>query len=481
MQMSKTENAERRRAVFTDLDAALVQHFGHRDAIPASAREQAAAWQAQRVQLKALHEDRQRCARAFGEARKAGQDLAPLKAAMQEVTDRLKAAEAQQRELEALLLAHGLGATEEQPDSASTRPSLPPRLTAQSPGHGEPTAWSVSTYHSKDQSDWDRYVDQHPRATAYHYSVWRPLIADCFKQRDCSLLARTDEGRIVGVLPLIRLTSRLFGDFAVSMPYFNYGGPLADHVGIERDLLDHAARQAQSLGLKHMEIRSLEPISDWPVRSEKVAMIRSLPDRVETLERELGSKVRAQVRRAEREGPQVHFGREALLDAFYTVFAHNMRDLGTPVYSRRFFAEILARWPDSELACLYLNGRPVGAAFLLGHRETLEIPWASTLREFNPLGINMLMYWEVLKRAIQKNYDYFDFGRSSQDSGTYRFKQQWGAIPLANHWQYWLPAGTSMPALNPDNPRYRLLIRTWQNLPVALTKLMGPWIVRNLP
>ena len=36
-----------------------------------------------------------------------------------------------------------------------------------------------------------------------------------------------------------------------------------------------------------------------------------------------------------------------LLDGFYAVYARNMRDLGTPVYSKRFFRNILEVFPDS--------------------------------------------------------------------------------------------------------------------------------------
>lgn len=481
MAVSEVDSATLRKQVFSDLDRALVERFGDASALPAAVSEQADQWRGLRERLKSLREDKQLRAKAFGAARAAGDDLAPLKAAMQAVSGELKIAEEQLRELEAALLQHWQPAP--QSAAAPEPPSLPPRLTAVAPevDAGACQAWTIVAFQPEDEIDWDRYVDAHPRATAYHYCVWRRLIAERLGQRDCSLLARTAAGQIAGVLPLVRLSSRLFGDFAVSMPYFNYGGPLADHAALERDLLAQAGQQAQRLGLQHVEIRSLAAANDWPGRSHKLSMIRRLPASMTALEQELGAKLRAQIRRAEREGPQVRIGREELLHDFYQVFARNMRDLGTPVYSRSFFAGALAAWPDSRLICVSLAGRPVGCGFLLGYRETLEIPWASTLRDYNALGINMLMYARVLQWAIEHDYRYFDFGRSSPDSGTYRFKKQWGAEPLAHHWQYWLPEGERLPELNPDNPKYRLLISVWQRLPVALTRLIGPPIVRNLP
>ena len=123
----------------------------------------------------------------------------------------------------------------------------------------------------------------------------------------------------------------------------------------------------------------------------------------------------------------------------------------------------------------------MGGAFLIGHGDTMEIPWASTLRDTNPLGINMLMYWSVLCRAIERGYGFFDFGRSTIDAGTYRFKQQWGAVPVSHHWHYWLPEGRALPALNPGNPKFRLMIAAWKRLPVPVTRWLGPMIVRNIP
>jgi len=93
----------------------------------------------------------------------------------------------------------------------------------------------------------------------------------------------------------------------------------------------------------------------------------------------------------------------------------------------------------------------------------------------------MFMYWEVLQKSIQKECRFFDFGRSSKDAGTYRFKKQWGAQPQQLYWYYWLPEGESLPELNPNNPKYKLLINVWQRLPVWLSQLIGPPVVKYLP
>jgi len=130
---------------------------------------------------------------------------------------------------------------------------------------------------------------------------------------------------------------------------------------------------------------------------------------------------------------------------------------------------------------LRLNDKPIGAAFLIGFQKKLEIPWASTIKKYNSLGINMLMYWEILKYAIENGYQVFDFGRSSLNSGTYRFKKQWGAKPLQLYWHYWLKDGEELPKLNTSNKKYKFAINVWKQLPIFITNWAGPKIVKNLP
>lgn len=336
-----------------------------------------------------------------------------------------------------------------------------------------------------DQEAWDRFVLSRDEASPYHQSVFRDVIEEVFGHATYYLRAQDPADHTTGILPLVRLKSRLFGDFLVSLPYFNYGGALARDVGIADALMGRAASLAAELGSSHVEFRDIAPQgSAWPVRTDKVVMYLPLPASDEVLWKQLGPKIRAQVRRPHKDGRAItvaHGGLE-LLPEFYHVFATNMRDLGTPVYSRRFFSEILRQLPNSSrLLVIRVAGQPASAAFLLQGTERMEIPWASSLRAYNGIGVNMLLYWEALKFSIERGCTSFDFGRSSVDSGTFRFKRQWGAEPRQLYWHYWLRAGDRPPALNPDNPRYRLAIRLWQKLPLAVANRLGPAIVRNLP
>jgi len=335
---------------------------------------------------------------------------------------------------------------------------------------------------TSEHAEWDQYVENNPAATLYHQTKWQTLINECFGHETHYLFAKDQKNRIIGVLPLIRLNSRIFGDFLVSMPYFNYGGAIGDSLEIEQKLIKSANDLGASLSVKHIEYRDDIDRTALAARTDKVNMILALPTEETGLWKNIGSKLRAQIKRPQRENPQICIGKEELIDDFYTVFARNMRDLGTPVYDKSFFTSILRYYPDhSNIIVVYLKNRPVSAGFLIGDKGTLEIPWASTDRRVNHLSMNMLMYWEILKFAIEKNYRYFDFGRSSKDAGTYKFKQQWGAQPKPSYWHYWLAQDVEMPGLNPKNPKYALVIYVWKKLPIFITKWLGPHIVKNLP
>ncbi len=334
-----------------------------------------------------------------------------------------------------------------------------------------------------DTNAWDEFVQTKNNASIYHLSVWKKLINQIFGHSSYYLQAMSDDGNVVGVLPLVRLKSMLFGDYIVSMPFFNYGGVLADSPEIESALMKRAGELAAELGVQHIEFRdTVARDSQWPVREDKVVMELALPDSEDALWSSIGSKVRAQVKRPQREGVEIRCGGLELVDDFYRVFSENMRDLGTPVYSKSLFTEILKEFPDnSYIVLVYHAGGPVAAGFLLGFNGRLEIPWASSLRKYNRIGVNMALYWNVLKLAIARDYKVFDFGRSTVGCGTYRFKKQWGAEPKQLYWHYWLKEGGAVPQLNPDNPKYKMAINAWQRLPLGVSTWLGPKIVKNLP
>jgi len=334
---------------------------------------------------------------------------------------------------------------------------------------------------------WDAYVARHPQASAYHASAWSRAVAGVFGLQSHYLAATGPAGELRGVLPLVRQKSWLFGDRLTSLPYFNYGGALADDPTVRTALMDRAAELGRALGVTQIECRDIEPPPvDWPVRTDKVTLLLELPDTIEALDKRLGSKLRSQVKRAAREAPELRIGGTELLEDFYGPFCEVMHGLGTPVYPRRFFEALLRAVPAAcTLVTVRIDGQPMGAAWLVQHRDTLEIPWAATTAAAKPKAVNMFLYHEVLKLAVARGLKRFDFGRSTVDSGPYRFKLQWGAQPVQLHWSQWTPSAGKQAAQTTRPPDSGGLMRrataAWSRLPLGVANRLGPLISPKLP
>lgn len=313
--------------------------------------------------------------------------------------------------------------------------------------------------------------------------AWPAILRDGLGHRPYWLTAR-EHGRTVGWLPLCFVSSRLFGRFLVSLPYLNSAGVVAKDALVAASLIDRAVQLADELDVRYLELRHERRVEHPALGSEitsKVHMRLALPESVDALWDQLKAKVRNQVRKGREPGFDVTWGGAERLDDFYAIFSRNMRDLGTPVYSRRLFAAIIRHGAGAAEFCIVSQrAKPIAAALLVHGSGITEVPSASSLREYNSANANMLMYWHLLERSIQRRQRTFDFGRSTVDGNTFRFKKQWGAEPYPAIWQYYVRRG-AVGEMRPDNGRYQRMIRVWQRLPVWVTRWIGPPIVRGIP
>lgn len=326
--------------------------------------------------------------------------------------------------------------------------------------------------------------------SAEHDPRWLDVLREAMGHHPIALVARDcPDGPIRGYLPLALVKSRLFGRHLVSLPYLNRAGVVAKDPATRAALIDTAVELADQHEVNYLELRhhtvTPEHAALTHSKTDKARMVLDLPADHEALWKSLDAKVRNQVRKGEKAGLSIRWGSLDALEAFYEVFAVNMRDLGTPVYPRDLFASILRRFDDeAEIAVVEHAGEPVAAALLMhvaeGRQRITQVPSASSLRAFNHTNANMWMYHALLNRAIERGSVAFDFGRSTPDSGTWRFKKQWGAQPHPTTWQYHLRRG-ELDAMRPESPKMQRRIATWQKLPVWVTRWVGPAIVRGIP
>ncbi|HEX6163433.1 MAG TPA: FemAB family XrtA/PEP-CTERM system-associated protein [Vicinamibacterales bacterium] len=341
---------------------------------------------------------------------------------------------------------------------------------------------SVTIAAHADAHAWDRFVRSHRDASFYHLYSWRDVFERAFRHRT-EYLSATCDGQIAGVLPLVILDSWMGGRYAVSLPFVNYGGVLAADARVAGALLAHATAMAARDRWTHVEMRHRDRMfAGLPVKQHKVAMTLALPQSAALAWDGLDRKVRNQVRKAQKSGLTAELGGGELLDGFYDVFSRNMRDLGTPVYPKSFFSETLRCFPAAARVCIVRRGtQPVAAALVTAFRDVVEVPSAGSLREWRSLCPNHLLYWTLIENAIESGKRVFDFGRSTPGEGTFLFKQQWGAGPTPLSWEYQLLSQRALPDRSPRNAKFAPAIAVWKRLPVGVTRIVGPHLVRSLP
>jgi FemAB-related protein (PEP-CTERM system-associated) len=337
-----------------------------------------------------------------------------------------------------------------------------------------------------DQFAWDDFVLNHPDGLAYHFYAWKKAVEQAYGFRGFYLLAE-GQGKLRGVLPLIHLKGPLMlGGQLISLPYCDVGGVLADDQSVRSALVLRAEALAQEMRLSGPELRQSMPMgNELGYRCEsfnKVRMILELPGNAERLLGALKAKLRSQVKKPLRDGLIVRLGGEELIDDFYKVFAENMHELGSPVHSKGWIRAVIEYFDGSaRVGVVYLPwGSPVAAGVILLHPRTVSVPWASSLRRFNHLNPNMLLYWSFLAFAADEGFSRFDFGRSTPGEGTYRFKKQWGAIPSPLFWENRSQSRTKKVSGFLGEAGRNSAKAIWARLPLPTTMTLGPILRRHI-
>jgi len=331
-----------------------------------------------------------------------------------------------------------------------------------------------------DRSAWQDFWAIHPQCGIYHHSAWKDIIETAYGHHAPYLVARTS-GVVSGVLPLVAVRSRLFGRSLTSLPFLDFSGVVADDEPSHSALLAKAEEIGRQLGVDYVEIRQVEPIAgSHQTATHKVLMTLALAADADTMWAKLSSERRNRVRRAQKAGLTVDVGGSDMLSEFYDIWTRNMRDLGSPPHNRLFFAKILEHFGEqSSILLVRHEGMYIGAALALHDKGTMTVPWVSSLREHFQLYPNNVLYWEAIRLAIDKGLTTFDFGRSTHGSGTFEFKQRWGAVATPLHWHF-IGIRRSPPEPAEESAKFRLAVRCWKHLPLSLTRLIGPALRRSI-
>lgn len=327
---------------------------------------------------------------------------------------------------------------------------------------------------------WDAFVEAHPDATVFHRAGWKTVIEAGFDQA-CPSVYVERAGEVRGVLPLVHVRSPLFGSSLVSNGFCLYGGPLAADAAALSALDRHAVAEAERRGVGALEYRLRSPLHpDWPTRSDLYATFRKpLAADVDAQFKSVPSKRRNMVRKGIKNGLTTEVDEE--IDRFYDIYAESWRNLGTPVFARRYFQAVKDVFADScEFLVARREGVPIVAALCLYFRDEVMPFYLGGRAGGRAVAANDFLFWETMRRGCERGCALYDFGRSKRDTGPFLFKTDWGYVPEWLHYEYKLFGLSTIPEKNPLNQKYRLMVETWKRLPIGISNLLGPWISRQL-
>lgn len=340
---------------------------------------------------------------------------------------------------------------------------------------------TVRDFEAADLDRWEAFVARLPESNFFHRAGWKDVIEKAFRQRTRYMIAERDSA-IVGVLPLVEIKSRLFGHALISTA-FSIGGGVAALDDEAAEALDEAAISLlKSSKADYLEYRRpVRAHSDWVQKKDLYANFSRpmLEDADEDL-LQIPRKQRAVVRKALK-NEMLAVRIDESVDDFYRLYSLNVRNLGTPVFSKRFFQELMRTFEsDCEILTVTVDGKPVSSVMSFYCRDAVMPYFTGSHTDARKLGANDFMYWHVMRRAVDKGYRVFDFGRSKEGTGPFSFKKNWGFAPEPIAHEFYLKDGAEMPDLNPLNPKYAAMVATWKRLPLPVANFVGPLVVRNI-
>lgn len=333
----------------------------------------------------------------------------------------------------------------------------------------------VRRFEPADRDRWDAYVRAHAASHFGQLIAWKRVTEQAYGVAADYWLAE-DAGRITGVLPVFLKKGREPQLFSAP------GGMLADAPEVAAELLAPARERVAREKLLWLELRDQK--TSWPglpSNDEHVTMVLELAETAETQWKAFDAKLRNQVRKGEKADYARTWGHEQV-GIFHRVLLENMRDLGTPIRSAAYYELCLRELGEqADLLVITRDGDPAGVMFTMLHGGTMTDPWASSLRRHFTYCPNQVLYWEALQRAFARGAKRFDFGRSQWDSGTFLFKQQWGAKPVPLHYQYVLGTAQRFPTLADQKGGFGAAVELWKKLPLPVARVLGEPAKRLFP
>jgi FemAB-related protein (PEP-CTERM system-associated) len=363
---------------------------------------------------------------------------------------------------------------------ASTETSTATKQPESSSGQG--TCLQVLPLDKEAETQWDVYVQRHPRGTFFHQLGWKRVMQATYGYRPCYLYAKRD-GRIAGIAPAFLISNWMTGRCLISLPFAAYGGPCADDPETESALVAHLERLAERERVQYLEIRSRSGavMPGYRPNPRNATFTLPLVSDTEALYRSLPKDIRYMIRKAEKAALTVKRGTDQV-DIFYHLMTVNLRRLGTPAFPRRLFQNLIHEYPSQvDISVVYSGEKAVTGGMSFFFRDWIQPYYIGSLEEAKVLAANNFLWWELMKLGAQTGCVTFDFGKSRKESGNFDFKKKWNPTIETLNYQIRLVGRKDVPNFSPTNSKFRIATDTWKKLPLALTRVVGPYVVRWFP
>ena len=338
----------------------------------------------------------------------------------------------------------------------------------------------IKTLTDLDIALWDKYIENSADATFFHQSGWKQVVERAFGHKTYYLYAE-EQGKITGVLPLVHIKSPLFGNALISNAFCVYGGVVADNEHTRLELDQYACTLGRQLGVDHIEFRNREHITpERPYKKDLYVTFRKELDvDVDKNLMAIPRKQRAVVRKGIKAGLVSVIDKD--VERLFQAYSESVRNLGTPVFPKKYFKILQEVFKEQcEVLSVEHQGKHIASVMNFYFRGEVLPYYGGGTAEARAVYANDFMYWEVMRRAVEKGIKVFDYGRSKVGTGSYRFKKHWGFEEAPLFYEFELVKAEAMPDINPLNPKYRFFIAAWKKLPLPVSQIVGPWLARDL-
>jgi len=340
----------------------------------------------------------------------------------------------------------------------------------------------VHEFTDDQQAGWDRYVLEHNDGTVFHLTAWKRVVERAFGFQARYLVAKCN-GVVQGVLPLFHVRNPIVGSTLISTPFAVAGGVIASGDAAAEALTARACEIAERERVEYLELREKQErnLPSFRTKELYVNFDKDLTPDIEKLFASLPRDTRYMIRKGQKASLKAEVGPQHL-DVCHHIYAESVRNLGTPVFSKKYFHIIQEEFGDMvEVLAISLQNRPLAAVLSFRFKDWIVPYYGGSILEGRRYAANNFMYWELMRSAAERGCRHFDFGRSKIGTGAHFFKTQWSMKEVPLPYRFYLVRRKDMPNFSPANAKFRLAIEAWKRIPLPIAKLVGPPLVRLFP